>query len=273
MARLYDFMSTHPDFGLTMGAVVVYFAATVLVGFEAILAGTRLRRAWTVAVLVGLILHTASLAFRAVLSGEMPLTDLFEYSLFFSWAIVLVYLAFFRARLPLVGSLAMLVVVFLMLGTSFFYYSDPAGAKMPALKSHWLYIHVSLAALGETFFAIGFVSSLIYLIRRPKAESASLEALDGLTYKAISMGFPVFTAGALVAGAIWAKQAWGAYWSWDPKEVLSLVVWFVYAIYLHARLVRGLRGPVVAAISIVGFLLTIFTIFGTLIFGGLHAYG
>jgi ABC-type transport system involved in cytochrome c biogenesis permease subunit len=273
MTGLYDFVTAHPDFGLTMGAVVAYFVATILVGFEAILSRAGLRRAWTAAVVAGLVLHTLSLVVRTVLSGEMPLTDLFEYTLFFSWAIVLIYLAFFRARLPLVGSLAILIVVFLMLGTSFFYYSDPAGAKMPALKSHWLYIHVSLAALGETFFAIAFVSSLIYLIRRAKADSASLEALDALTYKAISMGFPVFTAGALVAGAVWAKQAWGAYWSWDPKEVLSLVVWFVYAIYLHARLVRGLRGPVVAAISIAGFVLTIFTIFGTMIFGGLHAYG
>jgi cytochrome c-type biogenesis protein CcsB len=273
MTRLSEFMSSHPDFGLTMGAVLAYFVATILLGFDAVLSKRDLRRAWTILVAVGFLFHLASLVTRTVLSGEMPLTDLFEYTLFFSWAITLVYLAFFRRRLPLVGSLATLIVVFLMLGTSFFYYSDATGAKMPALKSHWLYIHVSLAALGETFFAIGFVSSLIYLVRRRSADRTALDSLDALTYKAISMGFPLFTAGAMVAGAIWAKQAWGAYWSWDPKEVLSLVVWFVYAIYLHARLVRGLKGTVAAAISVAGFLLTIFTIFGTMIFGGLHAYG
>jgi cytochrome c-type biogenesis protein CcsB len=266
-------MGTHPDFGLTLGAVLTYFAATVMVGFDAVLSGKNLRPAWTIVLVVGFLFHLAGLITRTVLSGEMPLTDLFEYTLFFSWAIVLVYLAFFKGRLPLVGLLAMLVVVFLMLGASFFYYSDPMGAKMPALKSHWLYIHVSLAALGETFFAISFVSSLIYLVKSRSADRASLASLDALTYKGISMGFPLFTAGALVAGAIWAKQAWGAYWSWDPKEVLSLVVWFVYAIYLHARLVRGLKGTVAAAISVAGFVLTIFTIFGTKIFGGLHAYG
>ena len=143
---------------------------------------------------------------------------------------------------------------------------------MPALKSHWLYIHVSLAALGETFFAVGFVSSLIYLARKRSGDARLLESLDNLTYKAVSMGFPLFTAGAMVAGAIWAKQAWGSYWSWDPKEVLSLVVWLVYAAYLHARLVRGMRGTPVAVMSLAGFALTVFTIFGNELFGGLHAY-
>ena len=175
--------------------------------------------------------------------------------------------------------------------SSLFYYTGPFGGKMPALRSYWLYIHVSLAALGETFFAIAFVASLIYLykaVTSPRAPTAvesgasarpgldapdALDALDALAYRAITIGFPLFTAGALVAGAIWAKQAWGAYWSWDPKEVLSLVVWLVYAAYLHARLVRDLRGTPAAAISVAGFLLTLFTIFSTLVFGGLHAYG
>ncbi len=263
----------YPDLVLAVGAVIAYFLGTVIVGFEAVLSRKQLRPVWTIALVVGLVIHTVALVSRTLAAGEMPFTDLFEYTLFLSWAVVLFYLLFFRKRLPLVGSLALLIVVFLMLGSSFFYYSDPAGARMPALRSHWLYIHVSLAALGETFFAIGFVSSAIYMVRRRTHEHTSLAPLEDLTYKAISMGFPLFTAGALVAGAIWAKQAWGAYWSWDPKEVLSLVVWLIYAVYLHARLVRGMRGPVVAVISITGFLLTVFTIFGTLIFGGLHSYG
>jgi cytochrome c-type biogenesis protein CcsB len=262
-----------PDLVLVLASVILYFLATVVLGIEVTASKRSLRRLWSGLVWAGFLVHTAGLLGRSILSQEMPFTDLFEYTLFMSWAIVLVYSIFFRKRLPLAGSLAVLVVVFLMLGSSFLYYSDPSGAKMPALRSNWLYIHVSLAALGETFFAVGFVSSLIYLARRRTEDKTSLAALDALTYKAISMGFPLFTAGALVAGAIWAKQAWGSYWSWDPKEVLSLVVWLVYAVYLHARLVRGLRGTVAASISVVGFLLTIFTIFGTLVFGGLHSYG
>jgi ABC-type transport system involved in cytochrome c biogenesis permease subunit len=258
---------------LAVISAAAYLTAAVFLGFEAVLGHRSLKRVWTTILAVGFAVHTAALVTRSGLSGEVPFTDLFEYTLFFGWAMVLVFLAFFRNRLPAVGTLAMLVVVFLLLGSSFFYYTDPTGAKMPALRSYWLYIHVSLAALGETFFAIGFVASLLYLVRARTADSDSLASLDRLTYRSISMGFPIFTAGALVAGAVWAKQAWGAYWSWDPKEVLSLVVWLVYAVYLHARLVRGLRGAIAAAISVVGFLLTVFTIFGTLLFGGLHSYG
>jgi cytochrome c-type biogenesis protein CcsB len=262
------------DLRFAQSAAVVYFAVAVLMGLGSLFQRWRLRLTWPSILIVAFCLHSAALVARSFLSGEVPFTDLFEYTLFMSWGIVLAYLVFFRKRLPTVGCLAIVVVVFLLLGSaSFLFYSDPAGGMMPALRSHWLYIHVSLAALGETFFAVGFVSSLIYLARARGGEEASLKSLDELTYKAISMGFPLFTAGAMVAGAIWAKQAWGAYWSWDPKEVLSLVVWLVYAVYLHARLVRGLRGKVAAAISVLGFVLTVFTIFGTMIFGGLHSYG
>jgi ABC-type transport system involved in cytochrome c biogenesis permease subunit len=262
-----------PDLYLAVAAAAFYILAVTFLGLDSIFSKSSLKRLWLVLAIVGFVVHTGALATRTAIARDLTFTDLFEYTLFMSWAIVLVYLAFFRKRLPHVGSIAVLVVVFLMLGASFLYYGAPGGAKMPALRSYWLYIHVSLAALGETFFAIGFVASVIGLARRATAAAEAARALDDLAYRAISMGFPLFTAGALVAGAIWAKQAWGAYWSWDPKEVLSLVVWLVYAAYLHARLVRGMRGNAVAAISIAGFLLTLFTIFSTLIFGGLHAYG
>jgi cytochrome c-type biogenesis protein CcsB len=267
------------DLTLSRIAVIVYFAAAVLTGLEALMGKRAFSILRTLAVVAGFSIHTAALIARTAQTGQVPLTDLFEYTLFMAWALVLAYLLFFRKRLPAAGALAVMIVVFLLLGSAaFLFYSDPSGGMMPALRSNWLYVHVSLAALGEVFFAIGFASSLIYLIRKylirkRSADQASLDALDDLTYRAVSMGFPLFTAGAMVAGMIWAKQAWGAYWSWDPKEVLSLVVWLVYAVYLHARLVRGLRGTGVHLISMAGFLLTVFTIFGTLIFGGLHSYG
>ena len=97
--------------------------------------------------------------------------------------------------------------------------------------------------------------------------------LDAVTYRAIGVGFPLFTIGALFAGAIWAQSAWGAPWSWDPKETSSLVVWFVYAIYLHARFVRGWSGTGAAWLSILGYAMTIFTILGSRVLGGLHSYG
>lgn len=102
----------------------------------------------------------------------------------------------------------------------------------------------------------------------------STDFLDEITYKSISIGFPVFTLGGLIFGAIWADQAWGTYWGWDPKETWSLITWFVYAFFLHSRLLRGWKGKKVAVVAVVGFVVVIFTYIGVnLLLSGLHSYG
>jgi len=104
--------------------------------------------------------------------------------------------------------------------------------------------------------------------------SLSPETLDDITYKSIAIGFPIFTLGGLIFGAIWADQAWGVYWSWDPKETWSLITWFAYAFYLHSRLLRGWRGKKAAAVAVVGFVMVIFTYLGVnMLLSGLHSYG
>jgi ABC-type transport system involved in cytochrome c biogenesis permease subunit len=267
-------LKNSPDFYLAAAAAVLYLAGALIEGLNAVAPRRALKRASLGLVAAGLVLHTVALVERGITGGSVPLTDLFEYTLVLTWAVAFAYLAVFRKRLEGPVSTSILALVFLILGVGVLYlHTDPSGAKMPALKSYWLYVHVSLAALGETFFAIAFVASVIYLAKMGSGDSERLKSLDDLAYRAISIGFPLFTLGAMVAGAIWAKRAWGAYWSWDPKEVLSLVVWLVYAAYLHARLVRDMRGALTAITSIVGFLLTMFTIFSSLVFGGLHSYG
>lgn len=100
------------------------------------------------------------------------------------------------------------------------------------------------------------------------------DILDDITYKSIAIGFPVFTLGGLIFGAIWADQAWGKYWTWDPKETWSLITWFFYAFYLHSRLLRGWRGKKVAVVAVLGFLAVLFTYLGVnLLLSGLHSYG
>lgn len=104
--------------------------------------------------------------------------------------------------------------------------------------------------------------------------SLTPDMLDDLTYKTIAIGFPIFTLGGLIFGAIWADQAWGKYWGWDPKETWSLITWFVYAFYIHARHLRGWRGNKIAILAVIGFACTIFTYLGVnLLLGGLHSYG
>lgn len=114
-----------------------------------------------------------------------------------------------------------------------------------------------------------------YLIKKAVSYfSVSAEVLEEITYKSIAVGFPVFTIGGLIFGAIWADQAWGVYWSWDPKETWSLISWLVYAFYLHARLLRGWKGKKIATVAVIGFIAVIFTYLGVnLLLSGLHSYG
>jgi cytochrome c-type biogenesis protein CcsB len=114
-----------------------------------------------------------------------------------------------------------------------------------------------------------------YMLRNViESFSITTDMLDDLTYRLIAIGFPVFTIGGLIFGAIWADQAWGRYWSWDPKETWSLIIWFVYAFYLHARQMLGWRGNRIAILAIAGFAVTMFTYLGVnLLLSGLHSYG
>ena len=141
---------------------------------------------------------------------------------------------------------------------------------VPALQSYWLWLHVSVTLLGEAFFAVAFITSLMYLTAK---EPEKKEQMDSVSYRCVAVGFPLFTLGGLVFGMVWAYKAWGTYWSWDPKEVWSLITWFVFALYLHTRVVMGWKGRRSAAIAIFGFLAALFTYFGVnYLLAGLHSY-
>ena len=154
--------------------------------------------------------------------------------------------------------------------------SSPIASKqivppIPALQSLWLVLHVTLSFIGEAFFVVGFIAAIAQLASRREERRADM---DALTATSIGIGYPIFTAGALIFGAIWAETAWGSWWSWDPKETWALVTWLIYTAYLHTRLVRSLRGRVSAVLAIVGFAATVFTFFGVnFLLSGLHSYG
>ena len=142
---------------------------------------------------------------------------------------------------------------------------------IPALQSLWLVLHVTLAFVGEAFFIVSLWAAIVFLITKDEKRKA---AADRIMYTSIAIGYPIFTAGALIFGAIWAEVAWGRWWGWDPKETWALITWLVYTAYLHTRLVRRLRGKVSAVLAIVGFAFTVFTFFGVnFLLSGLHSYG
>ncbi len=229
------------------------------------------RKAGLFFALAGLLAHTAALIARTVESGHAPFTNMYESLSFLAWACVLAFLLFHaRFQIPKVGPYIMLIAVGLMALASSPLMPREAAPLVPALQSYWLWLHVSVTLLGEAFFAVAFITSIMFL--RAK-ENDRRDRLDSVSYRCIAVGFPLFTLGGLVFGMVWAQKAWGTYWSWDPKEVWSLITWVVFALYLHTRIVMGWKGKRSAIIAIIGFLAALFTYFGVnYLLSGLHSY-
>ncbi len=267
------------EYTLLLAAFLIYFLV-MFMGFINLFRGKQeiFRLSWYLAI-SGFVLHSLSILVRTVESRQAPFTSMYEAVNFLGWSCVLATIIFVRKyRLQKTAPYLWLVVVALMALAS-----SPALPKevtplVPALQSYWLWLHVSVTLLGEAFLAVAFVASILYLLSSEKesAEEKSSERkerLDFIAYRAVTVGFPLFTLGALVFGMIWASKAWGRYWGWDPKEVWSLITWLFYALYLHTRLVHGWKGKKSALIAILGFLAALFTFFGVnYLLRGLHSY-
>ena len=212
---------------------------------------------------------------RSLAIGFIALTSTYESLLFYS-AFIMILAIGYRLQKKLhyskviafgstMGALVMAAIA-----------SSPLLPKealppIPALRSLWLVIHVALSFIGEAFFVISFVAALAFLLA--KDDRRKIE-FDRITYTAVAVGYPIFTAGALIFGAIWAEQAWGRWWSWDPKETWALITWLVYTLYLHVRLIMKKKDATASWIAVVGFLCTVFTFFGVnYLLPGLHSYG
>ena len=221
--------------------------------------------------IVGLVLHTAALIIRTVESGHAPFTNMYESLSFLAWASVLAFIIIDKKfGIPRIGAYLMLVVIGLVALASSPLMPKDATPLVPALQSYWLWLHVSVTLIGEAFFAVAFITSLMYLAAK---EPEKRDRMDSVSYRCVAVGFPLFTLGGLVFGMVWAYKAWGTYWSWDPKEVWSLITWFVFALYLHTRIVMGWKGKRSAIIAILGFLAALFTYFGVnYLLAGLHSY-
>lgn len=262
-------------------ALTFYFAATIVCVLELFKGTKTTSRIMLSLVIAGFALHTATIIARYVLSGHVPITNLHEASSFFSWCIVLLFFYLeYRYRLGLLGSFIMPVVFLLMLSSSML--PRKIEPLSPVLQSYWLGIHTLLAFLGDAAFAMAFGIGIMYLIQERSVKKKrlgglfrrlpSLQILDEINYKLITLGFPLLTL-AIITGALWAESAWGSYWRWDPKETWSLITWFIYAVVLHVRLTAGWRGKRAAILSIIGFCAVLFTFFGVnLLLKGLHAF-
>ncbi|WGS42344.1 c-type cytochrome biogenesis protein CcsB [Burkholderia sp. JSH-S8] len=212
--------------------------------------------------------------------GHIPVSNLYEVFVLFSLITALLYLYYeghygTRALGAFVLLIISAAVGFLM------WYSIARDAQqiqplVPALQSWWMKIHVPANFIGYGSFALSAMVSVAYLMKARGVLAdrlPALEVLDDVMYKSIAVGFAFFTI-ATILGALWAAEAWGGYWSWDPKETWALIVWLNYAAWLHMRLMKGLRGTVAAWWALTGLIVTTFAFLGVNMFlSGLHSYG
>ena len=277
-------LSSQTFFNMSMGIYLLCFLGYL------IFTASRNRTLGTLStslLIIGLLIHSGGLVVRWLEThqtgyGYVPLSNMYESLIFFSWTIVLIYLILeFKYQQKIIG---VFITPFAFLAIALTSIVPGIDAKitplMPALQSNWLTIHVTTCFFGYAAFAVSFGVSILYLIRdregSPKEEGAkwlpSTLVLDEINYKSIVIGFPMLSLG-IITGAAWANYAWGSYWSWDPKETWSLITSFVYAAFLHARFTRDWRGRKAAILSIVGFAAVLFTYFGVnYVLSGLHSY-
>ncbi len=269
-------------------AMVLYLVATVLYVVFVVSRGRAVGVAASLTAAVGWLVNTAAIGVRWVESykagyGYVPLSNMYESMVFFAWSIMLIYLVFeqlygYRSVGAFVAPLGFLGIAVVSFSPAI---SSEIQPLVPALQSNWLTAHVVTCFFGYAAFAMSFAISIMYLFRvRTEAKEGKgaegllppSRVLDDLSYKSVAVGFPLLTLGILT-GAAWANYAWGTYWSWDPKETWSLITWFVYAAFLHARFTAGWKGTRLAWLSIVGFGAVIFTYWGVnFILSGLHSY-
>ncbi len=257
------------------------------------------------------IFLTSQLTLRWWQSGHFPISNLYESLCFLTWSCTLTQLFVERAwRSPLVSAVATPVSLLSIGFASFALPEDlqVSAPLVPALRSSWLVMHVSVIMCSYAALLVGSILSFgvfivdsnkqlnirssslgsgefrqdsrLYLERKDDITNlikpigfTNAEQLDSLSYRAITAGFLLLTVG-LISGAVWANEAWGSWWSWDPKETWALICWLVYAAYLHTRITRGWQGKKPALLAIAGFFVVIVCYIGVNLLGvGLHSYG
>lgn len=230
--------------------------------------GKALKAAFTLAS-AGFTLNLLALILRTVMAARLPLSSGYEFILTFTFLTVTLYLIYeLKSGVKGAGGVVMLIAAMLILSVAImmkgrFEYVSPL---MPALKSPWLAVHVLTAAAAYASFALAAGLAVMQLIKTDKS------ILEENIYRIVAAGFILLSL-SIVLGAIWAEQAWGSYWSWDPKEVWALITWIIYAVYLHLHRKKEWRDKNANVLVIAGFILVLFTFFGVnYLLPGMHSY-
>ena len=216
-------------------------------------------------------------------AGHIPVSNLYEVFILFLVITALMY-RYYERKFS-IQRLGVFIYFFMACMVGFvLWYSLSRNAQeiqplIPALQSWWMKLHVPANFIGYGAFGIAAMLGIAQLFAIRSAEKGKeswlpeAEVIEEVMYKAIAVGFLFFTI-ATILGALWAKDAWGGYWSWDPKETWAFIVWLNYAVWLHLRLVSGWRGKIPAWWAVIGLFVTAFAFVGVNLFmGGMHSYG
>jgi len=250
-------------------------------------------------VFISNIFFGITLLLRWIGEGYFPLSNLYESLIFLSWGISTIHLLVeYKTQSRLIGAISTPLIFFISGFSSLTLPVEMQKALplVPSLQSNWLMMHVSMMMISYATLIIGSLLSILYLaflafqkkeqdvgveISQNEAvysttlysKMALLQTVDIWSYRIIGLGFPFLTIG-IISGAVWANEAWGSYWSWDPKETWALITWLVFAIYLHSRLLKGWQGEKAAQLGACGFFVIWICYLGVNFLGkGLHSYG
>ena len=286
------------SFAVLFGALLVYWVNLSFPNFS------YLNTLGTILVAIANLAIAALLGARWIEAGYFPISNLYESLFFLGWGITLVHLfAEKMTRSRFVGVFTSPILLGISAVATLTLPPDMQMAEplVPALKSNWLMMHVSVMMLSYAALLVGSLVAIAFLFitwgqqieirgssvgsgayrlgQRNLDDVLTLESLtladtlDNISYRIIGLGFPLLTIG-IIAGAVWANEAWGSYWSWDPKETWALITWLVYAAYLHSRISRGWQGRKPALLASAGFLVVWVCYLGVNLLGkGLHSYG
>ncbi|MBI5559694.1 MAG: c-type cytochrome biogenesis protein CcsB [Deltaproteobacteria bacterium] len=227
----------------------------------------------------GFASHTVTIIARWLEAGRTPVTGLHESLTFFSWITVALYIILlYRYRIYVLGAFVAPFAFLLIITASFL--PGEIVPLAPVLESFWLPVHVILAFIGNAFFALAGIFGIMYLIQEHHLKSRrikglyfllpSVEILDELNYRCLTYGFPLLTL-AIITGAVWSEYTLGSYWNWGPRQIWSLITWFLYAALIHGRLTTGWRGRKAAIFSVAAFLVLLGSFLAiNVLLGGAH---
>lgn len=234
-----------------------------------------------------------SLLTRWIINKYFPLSNLYESLIFLTWCLTFTQIILeYKNVNPIIGTINAPISLFII---SFASFSLPlemqeAAPLVPALRSNWLMMHVTIMMISYATLMIGSLLSILFLVISQNKTNNDhninnsslilnntkitlLDSIDNLSYRTIGLGFPLLTIG-IIAGSVWANEAWGSYWSWDPKETWALITWLIFASYLHSRLTKSWSGKKPAILASLGFFIVWICYLGVNFLGkGLHSYG